>query len=117
MIGVSLPAESRCLNAKISSAPMHFSIRNPGTQGFVNPRDVEVQWRDQFAFLYREYDSFVFTISVHPQVSGRSNIMLMHERFIDFLKGHDGVEFKTMEQVCDEFKQGNIAGAEVTAGV
>ncbi|CZR58798.1 related to polysaccharide deacetylase family protein [Phialocephala subalpina] len=97
--------------------PMHFSVRNPGTHGFVNPRDIEVQWKDQFDFFYREYESFVFTISCHPQVSGRSNIQLMHERLIAYLKSHEGVEFMTMAQICDEYKAGKIAGVTVTAGV
>ncbi|EXJ77699.1 hypothetical protein A1O3_09928 [Capronia epimyces CBS 606.96] len=82
--------------------PMHYSIRNPGTHGFVNPRDIQVQWEDQFTFMYREYETFSFTISIHPQVSGKSNIMLMHERFLDFLKSHDGVEFVTAATICDE---------------
>ncbi|KAJ5613174.1 glucose 1-dehydrogenase [Penicillium lagena] len=96
--------------------PMQFSHRNPGT-GFVNPEDVERQWRDQFSFFYREYDTFIFPISGHPQVSGRSNVLLMQERFIEWLKTHEGVEFMTLEQICDEYKSGKIAGASVTAGV
>lgn len=81
---------------------MHFSIRNPGTHGFINPRDIQQQWEDQFEFFYREYDTFSFTISIHPQVSGKSNIMLMHERFFDFLKSHEGLEFVTAAQICEE---------------
>ncbi|KAF8854999.1 glucose 1-dehydrogenase [Acephala macrosclerotiorum] len=99
-----------------NESPMHFSIRNPGTHGFVNPRGIEVQWKDQFDF-YGDYESFVFTIGCHPQVSGRSNIQLMHERLIPYLKSHEGVEFTTMAQICDEYKAGKIAGVTVTAGV
>lgn len=91
--------------------------RHLGTHGFVNPRDVEVQWRDQFDFFYHEYDTFVFCISCHPQVSGKSNVMLMHERLIEYLEGVKGVEFVTMAQICDEFKAGKIAGATIKAGV
>ncbi len=116
MIGVSsfIPDRFPMLTTE---APMHFSPRNPGTHGFVNPRDIEVQWKDQFDFFYREYDSFVFTISRHPQVSGRSHIQLMHERLIAYLKSHEGVEFMTVAQICDEYKAGKIAGVTVTAGV
>lgn len=95
---------------------MNYTKR-PGTHGFVNPRDVEIQWRDQFDFFYREYDTFVFCISCHPQVSGKSNVMLMHERLIEYLKGLEGVEFVTMAQVCDEFKAGKIQGATIEAGI
>lgn len=41
---------------------------------------VEKLWREQFDFAYREYDSFVFPISIHPQVSGKPQVILMHER-------------------------------------
>ncbi|KAH7303419.1 hypothetical protein B0I35DRAFT_498390 [Stachybotrys elegans] len=75
--------------------PMNYT-RRPGTHGFVNRRNIEVQWRDQFDFFYREYDSLVFCVSSHPQVSGKPNIMLMHERFIKDLKSKEGVEFVTM---------------------
>jgi hypothetical protein len=39
--------------------------------GFVDPHVVEKMWREQFDFYYREYDTFVFPISIHPQVSGK----------------------------------------------
>ncbi len=28
-------------------------------------------WRDQFDWVYREYDYAVFPITIHPDVSGR----------------------------------------------
>lgn len=34
-------------------------------------------------------------------------LMLMMIRLIEHFKKHDGVEFVTMEQVCDEFKKKN----------
>ena len=40
----------------------------------------------------------------------------MHERFIDFVNEHEGVEWVTMEQMVDEFKAGNIGGATVKGG-
>lgn len=96
---------------------MHYAFRNPGTHGFINPRDVEVQWKDQFEFFYNEYESFIFIISIHPQVSGKSNIMLMHRRFMLWLKSQEGVEFLSMESICDEFKSGKLAGVTISAGV
>ncbi|KAK4986470.1 hypothetical protein LTR50_005298 [Elasticomyces elasticus] len=52
----------------------------PGAQGFVDPHVVERLWMEQFDFAYREYDSFVFPMSIHPQVSGKPQVILMHER-------------------------------------
>lgn len=43
--------------------------------------------------------------------------MLMHERFIEYLKTKEGVEFVTMEQICDEFKAGTLAGVTIKAGI
>ncbi|KAL2107275.1 hypothetical protein VUR80DRAFT_5442 [Thermomyces stellatus] len=87
--------------------PMLFIKGAPNSHGFVNPRDIEELWRDQFDYFYREYDEFVFPITVHPDVSGRPQVLLMHERLIEYFKKHEGVEFVTMEQVAAEFKQKN----------
>ncbi|KAL4995905.1 hypothetical protein BDV10DRAFT_202717 [Aspergillus recurvatus] len=87
--------------------PMMFIKKAANSHGFVNPRDVEDIWRDHFDYFYREYDDFVFPITLHPDVSGRPHVLLMLERLIEHFKKHDGVEFVTMDQVCDEFKQKN----------
>lgn len=51
-----------------------------GTHGFVDPHVVEKLWMEQFDFAYREYDEFIFPMSIHPQVSGKPQVILMHER-------------------------------------
>ncbi|KAF7118490.1 hypothetical protein CNMCM5793_008016 [Aspergillus hiratsukae] len=89
--------------------PMMFIKAASNSHGFVNPRDVEDIWRDHFDYFYREYDTFIFPITIHPDVSGRPQVLLMHERLIEHFKKHDGVEFVTMEQVCDIFKKENPA--------
>lgn len=60
--------------------PMMFIKKMPNSHGFVNPRDVEDLWRDHFDYFYREYDEFIFPMTVHPDVSGRPHALLMHER-------------------------------------
>ena len=40
--------------------PMMFIKKSPNSHGFVNPRDIEQMWRDQFDWVYREYDYAVF---------------------------------------------------------
>ena len=52
----------------------------PGSHGFVDPHVVEKLWMEQFDFAYREYDNFIFPMSIHPQVSGKPQVILMHER-------------------------------------
>lgn len=48
--------------------PMMFIKNSPNSHGFVNPRDIEELWRDQFDWVYREYDYAIFPICIHPDV-------------------------------------------------
>lgn len=36
--------------------------------------------QDHFDYFYREYDEFIFPMTIHPDVSGRPHVLLMHER-------------------------------------
>lgn len=38
--------------------------------------------QDHFDYFYREYDEFVFPMTIHPDVSGRPHVLLMHERYV-----------------------------------
>lgn len=82
--------------------PMMFIKSAPNSHGWVNPKDVEdlwkvssswrltrwflgplmelMIWQDHFDYFYREYDDFVFPMTIHPDVSGRPHVLLMHER-------------------------------------
>jgi peptidoglycan/xylan/chitin deacetylase (PgdA/CDA1 family) len=85
--------------------PMMFVKTSPNSHGFVNPRDIETMWRDQFDWVYRELDYAVFPITIHPDVSGRPQVLLMLERIIDYINGHAGVTWVSMEEAADEFRQ------------
>lgn len=89
----------------------------PTSMGHVDTAVVEKLWREQFDFAYREYDSFIFPISIHPQVSGKPQVILMHERVIEYINKHEGVEWMTFGQMAREFKEGRIAGVEIEGGV
>ena len=84
--------------------PMMFIKKSPNSHGFVNPRDIEQMWRDQFDWVYREHDYAVFTMTIHPDVSGRPQVLLMHERLIEYINGHEGVQGCTFDQIADDFK-------------
>lgn len=84
-----------------------FIKNNANSHGWVNPRDIEDIWRDHFDYFFREYDEFIFPITIHPDVSGRPHVLLMHERLIEHINKHEGVEWVTMEQICDDFKSKN----------
>jgi peptidoglycan/xylan/chitin deacetylase (PgdA/CDA1 family) len=80
-----------------------FIKSSPNSHGFVNPHDVEQIWRDQFDWVYREYDYAVFTIAIHPDVSGRPQVLLMLERLIAYINSRPGVRWRTMEQIASDF--------------
>lgn len=61
--------------------PMMFMKKSANSHGWVNPRDIEAIWMDHFDYFYREYDEFVFPMTIHPDVSGRPHVLLMHERY------------------------------------
>jgi peptidoglycan/xylan/chitin deacetylase (PgdA/CDA1 family) len=85
--------------------PMMFMKKAPNSHGFVNPRDIEELWRDQFDWVYREMDYAVFPFTIHPDVSGRPQVILMLERLIEYINGHDGVRWMTFEEIAEDFRK------------
>jgi peptidoglycan/xylan/chitin deacetylase (PgdA/CDA1 family) len=83
--------------------PMMFIKKAPNSHGFVNPLDIEQMWRDQFDWVYREYDYAVFPITIHPDVSGRPHVLMMLERLYTHMIRHPGVRFCTMNEMADDF--------------
>ncbi|KAF1917305.1 hypothetical protein BDU57DRAFT_493125 [Ampelomyces quisqualis] len=99
--------------------PFQLSLSQPSTHGYVDTAVIERLWKEQFAYLYRECPadgSFVFPMSIHPQVSGKPQVLLLHERVIEWINGHEGVEWVTMEGIVEEFKSGRIGGVVVEGG-
>ena len=83
--------------------PMMFIKSAPNSFGFVNPHDIEELWRDQFDWVYRENDYAVFTMTIHPDVSGRPQVLLMLERVFEHIASHAGVRFCTFDEIADDF--------------
>ena len=83
--------------------PMMFIKKAPNSHGFVNPRDIEDMWRDQFEWVYREYDYAVFPITIHPDVAGRPHVLMMLERLFTYMNRFPGVKFVTMNEMADDF--------------
>ncbi len=84
--------------------PMMFIKKSPNSHGFVSPRHLEEMWRDQFDWVYRENEHAVFTMTIHPDVSGRPQVLLMLERLIQYIRSHEGVRFATFDEIADDFK-------------
>ena len=83
--------------------PMMFIKQSPNSHGFTNPRDIESLWRDQFDYVYREYDEAVFPMTIHPDVSGRPQVILMLERLVSYFSSQPGVRFCTFDEISDDF--------------
>lgn len=83
--------------------PMMFIKKSPNSHGFVNPRDIEQMWKDQFDWVYANMDYAVFPMTIHPDVSGRPQVLLMLERLFNHIKAHEGVRFVTMNEMADDF--------------
>jgi peptidoglycan/xylan/chitin deacetylase (PgdA/CDA1 family) len=87
--------------------PQMFIKKSPNSFGWVSPDVIFDLWKDQFDFLYREYDDGVFPMTIHPDVSGRPQGILMHERLIKYIMGHPGVRFCKMEEIANDFAAKN----------
>lgn len=83
--------------------PMMFIKKSPNSFGFISPRDIEQMWMDQFDWVYREMDYAVFTMTIHPDVSGRPQVLLMHERIINHINKHEGVRWTNFNTIADDF--------------
>ena len=84
---------------------MMFIKAAPNSHVFVNPRDLEQIWRDQFDWVYREMDYAVFTLTIHPDVSGKPQVLLMLERLFAHINAHPGVRWCTFEDIADDFSK------------
>ncbi|MDT7561795.1 MAG: peptidoglycan-N-acetylglucosamine deacetylase [Pseudonocardiales bacterium] len=83
--------------------PMMFIKASANSHGFVSPRALEESWRDQFDWVYRELDYAAFTFTIHPDVSGRPQNLMMLERLIEHINSHEGVRWSTFDEIADDF--------------
>ena len=85
--------------------PMMFIKQSPNSHGYVSPRDIEQLWKDQFDWVYDHLDYAVFPVTLHPDVSGRPQVLLMLERLFEYWAGHEGVRFVTFEDSARYFRE------------
>lgn len=100
---VEIPA-----NWYLDDLPPHMFIKgSPTSHGYVPAKATLELWKSHFKYFYREYDWFVFPLTLHPDVSGRPHMLLVLEELIEWINTHEGVEWVTMKQVNDEFRSLN----------
>ncbi|EKO4729347.1 polysaccharide deacetylase [Campylobacter coli] len=85
--------------------PMMFIKKSPNSFGFVSPRDIGQMWIDQFDWVYREMDYAIFPMAIHPDVSARPQVLLMHERIIEHINKHEGVKWVNLNDMADDFSK------------
>ncbi|EAH8421685.1 polysaccharide deacetylase [Campylobacter coli] len=85
--------------------PMMFIKKSPNSFGFVSPRDIGQMWIDQFDWVYKEMDYAIFPMTIHPDVSARPQVLLMHERIIEHINKHEGVKWVNLNDMADDFSK------------
>lgn len=88
----------------MDDAPYFSYEPGSGRPGLRSPREVLEIWKDEFDYLHQRIGEGVFVLTMHPQTTGKGSRMLLLERLIDYIKGHEGVRFRTLETVAEEFR-------------
>lgn len=78
------------------------------SQGLRDPDEVLWQWLAEYGYAAGLADS-VFTLTLHPQVTGRGPRLEMLRKFIQCVRGHEGSGFSTV----DEFLARSQPGEEM----
>jgi peptidoglycan/xylan/chitin deacetylase (PgdA/CDA1 family) len=99
---IALAADDVRLPSKcVATVPQRADHGPSGLRHMGNPG--QQMWRDQFDWVYREYDYAVFPITIHPDVSGRPHVLMMLEQLYHYMISHPGVKFVTMNEMADDF--------------
>ena len=74
----------------------------PGVNPGLGSTEVIFQrWKDHFDYAYANVPGGVMALTLHPQTVGRAHHMLMFERLMDHMAGHDGTWFATLSEIYD----------------
>jgi peptidoglycan/xylan/chitin deacetylase (PgdA/CDA1 family) len=85
----------------------YVTIRGSIQQGLSSPSAVYEIWAGDFDYLYDRVGEGVYTLTMHPQVIGRGHRLLMLEKLVEYIRGHDGVHFVTMCEVAADYRRAN----------
>ena len=87
------------------------SCCTPGvSDGGNTPDHVLEIWQGEFDYLYEYEPGGVFTLTMHPQVTGRGARLRALERLIQRIRSLPGTRFATTGEVAEEWRAGRQAG-------
>lgn len=75
--------------------------------GLTAPSAAEEIWRGDFDYARSNCPDGVFNLTIHPQSSGRGHRMLLLERFLEYVAGHDDVAFGCLGDYATRWKAAN----------
>lgn len=77
----------------------------PGvSDGGNTPDHVLEIWKGEFDYLYEHEPGGVFTVTMHPQVTGRGSRITAIERLIQHIRSLPGTRFATTGEVAEEWR-------------
>ncbi|KAK5447952.1 hypothetical protein LTS15_009451 [Exophiala xenobiotica] len=85
--------------------PLTFVQNMPNCGGWQDPDTIIKIWKDRFEYFYREYDYFIFPMCIHPDASGHPHVIMAHERFIEWVNTHEGVEWVPIYKMARTFRE------------
>ena len=73
--------------------------------GWTSPDVIFKLWKDEFDYLYEYEDEGVFPITIHPDVSGRPQGIMMHTKLIEYMRSKPGVTFMSYGDAFDFYNK------------
>ena len=87
----------------------------PGfNEGMRPPAELEALWRDDFDYARAHAPQGVFTLTLHPQVIGRGNRMMLLERLLEYFTSRN-VQFSSMSNYVAGWRAHNALADWVAA--
>jgi peptidoglycan/xylan/chitin deacetylase (PgdA/CDA1 family) len=78
----------------------------PGVnQGFESTASMYERWKDHFDYCYDNVPGGVMALTVHPQTIARAHHIIMFEKLLDYMSGHDGVWFASLSDIYDTWTE------------
>ena len=72
--------------------------------------DIEDLWRDQSDGVHREAATMtdgvaILPMTIHPDVSGRPQTLLVHERLVAHFRSHENARFVRSDEIAADFRR------------